>query len=255
MTCKQIGDWLAMYALGELDRNKEFAVTEHLDECEACRAKVEAITREVGALRTVLATDMVAPPALMQRVQAEIASVRRPQPLNFGRWLFAPTLVLAALLAFLLWPRSSNFHHHDSDLDAVLADPSLFAHSESGDASEVIGVSMLSKTLGFKVTSPGLVKLGAAFTGCTTCDSATGKIARLTYQRGNDQLVVLEEPDSRAKLSESEIILTELGDLYCCSHAGTTVLGWHEQGNVVMLAARMPRDEVVKIANALRSKA
>jgi hypothetical protein len=124
MRCEQIQSVLSAYADGELAPRHARRVSQHLAECEACRAESAVLVRVVAALRSLAEDELptglhgailhaldAARPSLWQRLCAATLVFQPARPLAFG--------TVAAALAILAV--TSTPLHHDALRGSAIA--------------------------------------------------------------------------------------------------------------------------------------
>lgn len=102
MTCEELRDRYALYAVGALSREEEEPLEEHLARgCPTCTAGVAAV-QEVASLLPYAAAAKVPPPALRERVLARAAAGqegRSPAARRRPAWGLAAAWAAVALVA------------------------------------------------------------------------------------------------------------------------------------------------------------
>jgi len=273
-----LGERLDEWIDGRLSPAEEHTVTQHLDECESCRAEAAALR----ALRGVLADrseDIELPVGLEARVRARLdaedAGEAEPQsarpapataaaPSSTDRRvipLWALPLAAALLLGTLaLWwmSRDSTSAVGPVDLaftrfaELVGADPGWHA-IEVGNASE-LEQRWHEAALGFRTRVLDLTMSGYRLAGGDATSLGDGLPAALAVYQGPDGVVTCWMLDG-SSLSDED--LPEPVDLHEANgfqfrvyqREGVTLVVWREGDVLCALAGAMGRDAVVALAH------
>jgi anti-sigma factor RsiW len=105
-------EWLAAYHDGELTPNRQRQVNEHLQDCQTCRAELDAIDGLSSLLKADPAPQQTPPQRFAAQVQLRLPRITplpRRSADQLPRWVLGAPLVLIVVWAFLqaaLWVTS-----------------------------------------------------------------------------------------------------------------------------------------------------
>ncbi len=143
MTCEEVERLADAYVDGELALEGTLALEAHVDQCEACTARLDRIRAVQHALRS--APSFRAPEALAARVRATVAGATAP-PLHapairprYRRW--QPWLMAAASLSVVALALTGLLHHRASLADDATTEAVIEGHVRSLMAGHLTDVA------------------------------------------------------------------------------------------------------------------
>lgn len=116
MMCRDLQEYLALYADGSLEGEEALQVDKHLAACPRCREELLALQEMLGLIKTV--PEPPAPPGLHRHIMAGIKGEKEKHKKR-GReyWFGIPRTVAAAAAVFILFFAGGNYYLGASLLD------------------------------------------------------------------------------------------------------------------------------------------
>jgi predicted anti-sigma-YlaC factor YlaD len=97
MNCIKNKEMIQLYADGELEKNKESYIFDHLANCEECRL----FFRALNAVSSSLVKEEF-PPVLEKQIFSSLIEKERKNENNFFKKIFVPVFSYSAILLFLI---------------------------------------------------------------------------------------------------------------------------------------------------------
>ena len=207
MNCNEAGTLVARYVDGEVDSLEGLSIEQHLDGCAACAAKHQGLL----ALRAQIRAEVPyfpAPPALRERVRAQLTNARdvapaRPRPeRDRWRWLTGGALAgcTATMLAWVLGTAVIDWRANDD-----LATEVVGSHVRATLGNHLIEVASsdqhtvkpwLSARLDYSPPVQDLATEGFALTGGRLDTLEQRPVATLVYRYRQHTIDVFVRPES-----------------------------------------------------------
>jgi len=258
---------LVEYADGELSPGERAEVEAYLRDHPADRSVVERWQALRQSARRVLDAEPV-PVGLAERVRARVAVARCR---HSGRWyrLGASGLAAAAVLVFavLMWPRGaqatsiqvSGFAavHRRCALEQQHDALGVRRGARGASVRQLQAVEPLARQLP-DLTAVGYQLESVCRCGPAECRGCGARVLHACFRRSDDQDVVVS-----AFVVDRSVQLCAADGSHCsqcqrgrrCFRCGTdgdiTVVGWNEGRISYLLAARMQRQELTRLAEKL----
>lgn len=268
MNCRTANKFLAAFADGELNTKQNLEVLEHVNFCESCAAKVVRVQNMKGSLQRVFEAER-APSGAADRIRGRIQERRGPSDQRAKHLIrlhhFVAPLGMAAAIA-LVWI-GSWFWSRSEPTEAGAVTPiqaqwvSAIRHQHNGCVSlgpahhsaelgwDPVQIGLvLTKQLHLKVAAPDLSARGFRLHSADKCGIMGIPGAHLVYESIADgRLVSIFTVAPLTMLRPSE-------PFFICAAESPCVVAWHETGATYVLTGRLNAEELVEIANAVRSQ-
>jgi anti-sigma factor RsiW len=267
MNPAELRDLLAAYADGELESDLRLKVDQHLAAHPELRITVERWQALRACTRRVIEQTSV-PPGLTERIQARLRELpqeeARPRPHFFRLGLSGVAAAAVVLLGFTLWTRGATNTVDAARLAQIYDSCAVRARHDTFRLRAGSGVSddmlkSLRSRAAFACAMPSASPEGFAVDGACECSPTSDvRTIHLYFRCPRDpQRVVsvfaMDKPVTLRSQGTQCAGCQGAKRSYLGTHSGNvTLVYWQDQQYSYALAAALPQQELVQIADGLQ---